>query len=114
MLRLHLVRMGQKNSMKKIEIELSEATLEKAQWMAKWHHCSLDEVISKAIDGMAVTEAPNYPFIGGWEDEPELVDEMMADIMRDRAAHPLNQRFGESADVTASVKASISDRTAQS
>ncbi|MCL1474817.1 hypothetical protein [Argonema antarcticum] len=99
--------------MKKIEIELEEATLEKAQWMAKWHHCTLDELMGKAIDEFAVTEAPKYPFIGGWEDEPELVDQMMADIMRDRAAHPLNQRFGQNANTAASVEASIADDTAQ-
>ncbi|MEQ9553356.1 MAG: hypothetical protein RIM23_27495 [Coleofasciculus sp. G3-WIS-01] len=30
--------------------------------------------------------------LGGWEDEPEIVDEMIAEIISDRAAHPLNQK----------------------
>ncbi|MBO1349045.1 MAG: hypothetical protein EBE86_017410 [Hormoscilla sp. GUM202] len=80
--------------MEKIELELDERTLEKAQWMAKWHECSLAELVTKAIEKFAVTEAENYPLLGGWEDEAELVDEILADIMRDRAAHPLNQKFG--------------------
>jgi len=71
--------------MAKIEIELDDKTLEKAQWMAKWHHCNLDELIAKALDSFAVAEAPNYPLLGGWADEPELVDDILADIMSDRA-----------------------------
>jgi hypothetical protein len=73
--------------MAKIEIELDEKTLEKAQWMTKWQNCTLDELIAKAIEQFAVAEAPNYPLIGGWEDEAELVDEIVADIMRDRGRH---------------------------
>lgn len=81
--------------MAKIELELDEKTLEKAHWMAKWHHCTLDELIAKAIEQFAVAEAPNYPLLGGWEDEAELVDEIMEEIMQNRAAHPLNQKFGQ-------------------
>ncbi|MFB2975741.1 hypothetical protein [Microseira sp. BLCC-F43] len=82
--------------MTKIEIEMDEKILEKAQWMTKWKHCSLDELIASAIEQFSIAEAANYPLIGGWEDEAELVDEILADIMRDRAAHPLNQKFGQS------------------
>lgn len=50
------------------------------------------------IEQLAVPPVLNYPLLGGWEDEAELVDEILADIMRDRAAHPLNQKFGKSTD----------------
>ncbi len=30
------------------------------------------------------------------EDEPEVVDEILEEIMKDRAAQALNQRFGQS------------------
>jgi hypothetical protein len=34
--------------------------------------------------------------LGLFADEPDSVDAMLAEVMKDRAAHPLNQRFGES------------------
>ncbi|KYC40925.1 hypothetical protein WA1_25255 [Scytonema hofmannii PCC 7110] len=33
--------------------------------------------------------------IGLVADDPESVDEMLAEVMKDRVAHPLNQRFGK-------------------
>ncbi|MEQ8998233.1 MAG: hypothetical protein RID53_17195 [Coleofasciculus sp. B1-GNL1-01] len=30
--------------------------------------------------------------LGGWEDEPQVVGDIIAEIMSDRAAHPLNQK----------------------
>ncbi len=80
--------------MAKIEVELDDNILEQAQWMTKWQHCTLDELIAKALKQFAVAEAPNYPLLGLFADDPESVDEMLAEVMKDRAAHPLNQRFG--------------------
>lgn len=82
--------------MEKIELQLDEKTLEKARWLAKSRHCDLSQLITYAIDKLAVTEADNYPLLGLYADEPELIDEILEEIMRDRAAHPLNQRFGQS------------------
>ncbi len=82
--------------MEKIELQLDEKTLEKAHWLAKSRHCDLSQLITDAIDQLAVTEADNYPLLGLYADEPELIDEILEEIMRDRAAHPLNQRFGQS------------------
>jgi hypothetical protein len=75
----------------KIELQLDEKTLEKARWLAKSRHCDLSQLITYAIDQLAVTEADNYPLLGLYADEPELIDEILKEIMRDRAAHPLNQ-----------------------
>jgi tetratricopeptide (TPR) repeat protein len=44
---------------------------------------------------LAVAEVEQYPLLGGWEDESEAVDEIMVEIMNDRAAHPLNQKLGQ-------------------
>ncbi len=82
--------------MEKIELQLDEKTLEKARWLAKSRHSDLSQLITDAIDQLAVTEADNYPLLGLYADEPELIDEILEEIMRDRAAHPLNQRFGQS------------------
>ena len=80
----------------KIELDLDEATLARVNWLSKVHNCTKQALIVEAVRQMAVAEVDKYPLLGGWEDEPELVDEIMADIMRNRAAHPLNQRFEQS------------------
>jgi hypothetical protein len=80
----------------KIELQLDEKILEKARWLAKSRHCDLSELIAHAIDKLAVVEAANYPLLGLFADDPESVDEMLEEVMKDRAAHPLNQRFGQS------------------
>jgi predicted transcriptional regulator len=77
-----------------IEIELEEPTFWRAKRMAHQSDRTLSELIAYAIDKLAKEEPRQDPILGGWADEPELVDEILADIMRDRAAHPLNQRFG--------------------
>lgn len=84
--------------MTKIEIELDEQTLERAKELADKNHCTLQELLKVMIEQMAVPAVLNYPLLGGWEDEAELVDEILEDIMKDRAAHPLNQKFGKSTD----------------
>ncbi|BAY92816.1 MULTISPECIES: hypothetical protein [unclassified Tolypothrix] len=81
--------------MKNIELQLDEKTLEKAQALAKSRHCDLSELIAYAIDQLPKAEPEKYPLLGLFADDPESVDEMLEEVMKDRAAHPLNQRFGK-------------------
>jgi hypothetical protein len=81
--------------MEKIELELDKKILEKARWLAKSRHCDLSELIAYAIDKLAVVEPPKDHLLGLFADDPESVDEMLEEVMKDRAAHPLNQRFGQ-------------------
>ena len=74
--------------MAKIEIELDEETLVRAKEMAEKNHCTLQELLKVMIEQLAVPAVLNYPLLGGWEDEAELVDEMIEDIMRKRTVHP--------------------------
>ncbi|MDZ7962221.1 MAG: hypothetical protein RMY34_30850 [Aulosira sp. DedQUE10] len=80
--------------MVKIELQLDESTLEKALALAKLRHCDLTQLILYAIDQLAVAEPPKDRLLGLFADDPESVDEMLEEVMKDRAAHPLNQRFG--------------------
>ena len=82
--------------MEKIELQLDEKTLQKARALAKSRHCDLSQLITYAIDKLTVTEPAKYPLLGLFADDPESVDEMLEEVMKDRAAHPLNQRFGQS------------------
>lgn len=80
----------------KVEIELEERIYWLAKQMAHQSDRALSDLIAYAIEKLAETEPPEDRIMGGWADEPALVDEILADIMRDRAAHPLNQKFGQS------------------
>lgn len=82
--------------MEKIELQLDEKILEKAHALAKSRHCDLSELIAYAIEQLTVIEPAKYPLLGLFADDPESVDEMLEEVMKDRAAHPLNQRFGQS------------------
>jgi hypothetical protein len=81
---------------KKIELQLDEKTLNKARALAKSRHCELSELIGYAIDQLMLAEPAEYPLLGLFADDPDSVDEMLEEVMKDRAAHPLNQRFGQS------------------
>ncbi|WP_017719475.1 hypothetical protein [Kamptonema formosum] len=80
--------------MEKIELELDGSTLARARAMANQRNCALPELIAEAINKLAVAEPPKDSILGMFADDPESVDEMLAEVMKDRAAHPLNQRFG--------------------
>ncbi len=80
--------------MEKIELQLDDKTLEKARWLAKSHHRNLSELIAYAINQLEVTDPPKDRLLGLFADDAESVDQMLEEVMKDRAAHPLNQRFG--------------------
>ena len=80
--------------MEKIELQLDDKTLEKARWLAKSHPRDLSELIAYAINQLEVTDPPKDRLLGLFADDPESVDQMLEEVMKDRAAHPLNQRFG--------------------
>ncbi|WP_445634783.1 CopG family transcriptional regulator [Nostoc sp. DSM 114161] len=82
--------------MENIELQIDEKTLEKARALAKSRHCDLSELIAYAIEQLPMREPAKYPLLGLFADDPESVDEMLEEVMKDRAAHPLNQRFGQS------------------
>ena len=78
-----------------IEIELQEPTYWRAKQMANQSDRTFSELIAYAIEKLADAEPPEDRILGGCEDEPELVDEILEDIMKNRAAHPLNQKVGK-------------------
>jgi len=62
--------------------------------LAKSHHRDLSELIAYAINLLEVTDPPKDRLLGLFADDPESVDQMLEEVMKDRAANPLNQRFG--------------------
>ncbi|MBE9129508.1 MULTISPECIES: hypothetical protein [unclassified Coleofasciculus] len=88
--------------METLELQLDKKTLDLARWLAESRHCNLSELITEAINKLAVpersrrTESTKDRIMGMFADEPDVVDEILEEIMRDRAAHPLNQRCEQS------------------
>jgi hypothetical protein len=70
--------------MKKLEIELDAGTESQLLWLSKLYNCTPQELFIKAIQQMAKSEIDNYPLLGGWENEADIVDEMLDDIMTNR------------------------------
>ncbi|MFM2063299.1 MAG: hypothetical protein RLZZ507_2969 [Cyanobacteriota bacterium] len=83
-----------KCDVEKIELQLDQKTLEKALTLAKSHNLDFSQLVAYAIDKLAVAEPAKDRLLGLFADDPESVDAMLEEVMKDRAAHPLNQRFG--------------------
>jgi len=48
------------------------------------YNCTSQELFVKAIQQMAKSEIDNYPLLGGWEKEAEMVDQILDDIISNR------------------------------
>jgi hypothetical protein len=80
--------------MAKIEIELDEQTLERAKLLAESRKCTLPELIAEVIKLLAAPKVAKDPWMGLFADEPELVDEILEEALRNRAAQLFNQTIG--------------------
>ncbi len=76
--------------METIKLQLDKQTLDRARWLAELRHSTLSELIAEAINKLAEAEPSKDRVLGMFSDEPEVVDEILEEIMSDRAAHPLN------------------------
>ena len=81
--------------MAKIEIELDEQALERAKLLAESRKCTLPELIAEVIKLLAAPKAAKDPWMGLFADEPELVDEILEEALRNRAEQSFNQTIGQ-------------------
>jgi hypothetical protein len=81
--------------MAKIEIELDEQTLERAKLLPESRKCTLPELITEVIKLLAAPKVAKDPCMGLLNDEPELVDEILEEALRNRAAQSFNQTVGQ-------------------
>lgn len=70
--------------MQKLEIELDQETFAKINQLAQTYNCEISDIIKAMIEQLTQPAILNDTFIGKWADEAELVDKMVADILRDR------------------------------
>ena len=76
--------------MVKIEVELDEQTLERAQKLAELRKCKLPELIALTIEQLAKPEVAADRILGSWANEAKLAEEVIEDIMQDRAKARFN------------------------
>lgn len=81
--------------MEKIEVEIDKQTLERAKFLAETRQISLPEMIAEVIKLLAATKVTKDPWVGLFADEPELVDEILEEAMRNRVSHSFNQKIGQ-------------------
>jgi predicted transcriptional regulator len=72
--------------MEKIEIELDKQTLERVQQLAESRQCTLSELITEVVKLLANIKVTKDPWMGLLADEPELVDEILEEAMRNRSS----------------------------
>lgn len=80
--------------MARVELELDEQALERAQRIAEARSCTVEQLIKELIEHLTVAETTDDVFLGMFAQEPELIDQVMESAMRAREAHPLRQSGG--------------------
>ncbi len=80
--------------MKRIELDLDEETLERAQRLAAARQCSLEELIKDLLQQAEAHKPPQDPYLGMLADEPELVDHVLESVMKAREEHHLRTPRG--------------------
>jgi hypothetical protein len=81
-------------SMKRIELELDEETLERARQLAAARQCSLEELIKDLLKQTEAHKPLQDPYLGMLADEPELIDRVIESAMKAREEHPLRSPCG--------------------
>jgi len=71
--------------MEKIEIELDKQTLEDAKLLAAARQRTLPELVAEVINLLGSTKVTKDPWMGLFAHEPELVDEIVEEAMKNRA-----------------------------
>lgn len=79
--------------MKTIELQLDDDTFARAQQLAKVRRYSLELFIADIIKRLAQVEPQNDPMLGMFAEEPDIIDQVMTEVMAARETHPL--RLGD-------------------
>lgn len=79
--------------MAKVELELTEETLQRARRSAEADHATLEQWLTDAIERTAAPPAPNS-LLGLFSDVPDLMDAVTEDVMAARERHPLRSAHG--------------------
>jgi predicted transcriptional regulator len=70
--------------MKTLKLEIDDETFERARQLAEKRHTTLEYLVGSYIRHLTEPAVAEDRVLGSMRDEPELVDEMMAEIMKER------------------------------
>lgn len=76
--------------MEKIEIEIDRISLQRAKTLAQLHKLTLPELLSVVIERLAEVQKTKDPIMGLWGDVPEIVDDIVAEAMKNRVGTPIS------------------------
>ncbi|KAB8318079.1 hypothetical protein SD81_022940 [Tolypothrix campylonemoides VB511288] len=79
--------------MEKVELEIDKQTLERAKLLAETRKCTLAELIAEVIKLLAAANVTKDPWMGLFADEPELVNEILEEAMKNRASQSFHQKI---------------------
>ena len=75
-----------------MELKLDNATLACLHWLSTARNCTAQEIVVEAIRKLAAAEVENYPLLGGWEEDAEVVDDMLAEVAANRTHQPIGTK----------------------
>ena len=75
--------------MKTIELQLDEQTFERMQQLAELRQYTVEAFITEMVEQLAVMAPQADPLLGMFAEEPELIDQVLASVMKARETHPL-------------------------
>lgn len=76
--------------MAKVELELNDATLERALRLAEARHATLDTLVNEVLD-QATALAASDPLLGLFSEEPDLIEQIVESAMEAREQHLFRQ-----------------------
>lgn len=79
--------------MEKVEIEIDKQTFERATLLAESRRCTLAQLMAEVIRILAAEKETKDPLMGLFADEPELVDEILEEAMRNRVSQSHNKKI---------------------
>jgi hypothetical protein len=82
--------------MRTIQLEIEEETFERILRLADSRGCSWQEVVKDLLGQAQPSSSPEDGFLGLFQDEPDLIDEVVEEPMRAREQQPLRQPNGHS------------------
>jgi hypothetical protein len=80
--------------MNTIELQLTPGTLQRAQQIAAARQLSVEALIEEMLDSLGTAPSSTDTLLGLFSDEPELMDEVVADAMKTRENHSLRTKHG--------------------
>ncbi|MFO7917335.1 MAG: hypothetical protein R6V13_04595 [Anaerolineae bacterium] len=77
-----------------IEIELNERALARLRQMAENRNTTIERVLQDMVECVLESQASDDVVLGMFAQEPELIDEVVAEAMEARKSDPLRQHSG--------------------